>query len=74
MTPNRQGAGVPSDTPASGKPRRYVLDNAAKLYPSVATKDWSSVYRVSVTPREAIDPAALQVAASGVLPRFLPWP
>lgn len=52
------------------KPRRFALDNAGKLYPSVATKKWSSVYRVSVQMREVVEASALQRASDRVLPRF----
>ncbi|MBE5783145.1 MAG: alcohol acetyltransferase [Clostridiales bacterium] len=50
--------------------RWFRLDNAAKLYPAVATSRWSSIFRVSVELSEFIDPAILQQAADLVLPRF----
>ena len=64
-------AGTPVYAPAFGrKIRRYALDNAAKLYPSVATKDWSNVYRILVTMRSPVNYQALQTAVDRVLPRF----
>ena len=71
MLTKASSVGVPIYTPAFGrKARRYALDNAAKLYPSVATKDWSNVYRVVVTMRSPVKYQALQAAVDCVLPRF----
>lgn len=50
--------------------RWFKLDNAGKLYPAIATAQWSSVFRVSVVLREEIAPATLQQAVNRVLPRF----
>lgn len=50
--------------------RWFKLDNAAKLYPAVATSRWSCIFRVSAELEEAIDPFLLQKALNRVLPRF----
>ena len=47
----------------------YRLDNAAKLYPSIKTSRWSSVYRLSVSLTEPIDKALLERAADIALKR-----
>lgn len=46
------------------------LDNAAKLYPAVRTKNWSNVFRLSATLTELIDPAFLQSALESTIKRF----
>lgn len=46
------------------------LDNAAKLYPSVKTKNWSNVFRLSATVNEKIDPDVLQNALDITVRRF----
>jgi NRPS condensation-like uncharacterized protein len=46
------------------------LDNTANLFPSIAGEDMTNVYRISVTLKEAIDPACLQKALDMVLPKF----
>lgn len=46
------------------------LDNAAKLYPAVKTKNWSNVFRLSITLNEKIDPAVLQSALNVTIRRF----
>jgi len=46
------------------------LDNTAHLFPVISGEDMSSVYRISVTLREEIEPELLQQALDTVLPRF----
>lgn len=46
------------------------LDNAAKLYPAVKTKNWSNVFRLSVTLKDKIDPDILQSALNTTVKRF----
>ncbi|MDE5937281.1 MAG: alcohol acetyltransferase, partial [Ruminococcus sp.] len=46
------------------------LDNAAKLYPAVKTKNWCNVFRLSVTISEKIDPDILQSALNVTVRRF----
>ena len=48
----------------------FKLDNAAKLYPAVATSRWTSAYRVSAELYEPVQPALLRRAVDRVLPRF----
>ena len=55
----------------NGKRKRWFkLDNAAKLYPAVATSRWSSMYRVSALLASPVDKETLQRAVDMVLPRF----
>ncbi|MBS1413277.1 MAG: hypothetical protein HPZ00_08215 [Christensenellaceae bacterium] len=42
----------------------YRLDNAAKLYPSIKTSRWSSVYRLSISLAEPVDKNLLEQAAA----------
>ncbi len=46
------------------------LDNTAHLFPVIAGEDMTSVYRISVTLKEEIDPKLLQQALDMVLPKF----
>lgn len=46
------------------------LDAAAKLFPSVTSKNNSSVFRVSVVMREEVDPKTLQLAVNIIYERF----
>lgn len=46
------------------------LDNTALLFPVIANESMSSVYRISVTLTEEIDPNVLQKALDHVLPLF----
>lgn len=48
----------------------YKLDLSANVYPTLQRKDFSSVYRVSVTLKELIQPDILQQAVDMTLPRF----
>ncbi|AGC67328.1 hypothetical protein Cst_c03040 [Thermoclostridium stercorarium subsp. stercorarium DSM 8532] len=55
-----------------GKKNRtwYRLDNAAILYPSIQTDRISTVFRLSATLTEAVDPFLLQTALTKVIDRF----
>lgn len=55
---------------AEQKRRWMRLDNAAKLYPAVRTKNWCNVFRLSITLDEPIDPAVLQAALHATVKRF----
>lgn len=58
---------------AGTKPKKkqwFKLDNAAKLYPAIATSRWSSVFRATVVLKETVDPVLLQRAVDHILPRF----
>ena len=46
------------------------LDNAAKIYPAARRRNWSNVYRQSVTLSEPVDLAVLQRALDATVPRF----
>ena len=46
------------------------LDNAAKIYPAARRRNWSNVYRQSVTLREEVDVPVLQSALEVVVHRF----
>ena len=48
----------------------YKLDLSANVYPTLQRKDFSSVYRISVTLKEEIKPELLQQALDMTLPRF----
>ncbi len=51
--------------------RRWMrLDNAAKIYPAARSKDWSCLFRLSVTLTERVDTAVLQAALDATVPRF----
>lgn len=57
----------------AGKSRKdvwYKLDLSAIVYPTLQRRDFSSVYRLSVVLKEAIDPDLLQQALDMTLPRF----
>lgn len=50
---------------------RWVrLDNAAKIYPAARRKNWSNVFRQSVTLREAVDTDVLRSALDVTVKRF----
>lgn len=48
----------------------YKLDLSANVYPTLQRKNFSSVYRVSVTMKEDVNPELLQKALDMTLPRF----
>ena len=53
------------------KKLRWVkLDNAAKIYPAARRKNWSNLFRLSVTLKEAVDPAVLEKALDVTVKRF----
>lgn len=53
------------------KPLRWVrLDNAAKIYPAARRKNWSNIYRESVTLREDVDCDVLKSALEVTMGRF----
>ncbi len=53
------------------KTLRWVrLDNAAKIYPAARRKNWSNVYRQSVTLNEAVDNLILKAALEVTVKRF----
>lgn len=53
------------------KKLRWVrLDNAAKIYPAARRRNWSNVYRQSVTLKEDVDREVLQSALAVTVKRF----
>ena len=53
------------------KTLRWVrLDNAAKIYPAARRKNWSNIYRQSVTLREDVDKDVLKSALEVTVKRF----
>ncbi len=48
----------------------YKLDLSAIVYPTLQRRDFSSVYRLSVLLKEAINPEVLQRAVDMTMPRF----
>ncbi len=55
----------------TAKPPRWVrLDNAAKIYPAARRKNWSNVFRQSVTLFEEVDTAVLKTALDVTVKRF----
>ena len=63
----------PKPTGRANKGKRdiwYKLDLSAIVYPTLQRRDFSSVYRLSVVLKEAIDPVLLQTALDRTLPRF----
>lgn len=52
------------------RPRWMKLDNAAKIYPAAMRRNWSNVFRESITLKEKIDPDILQSALEVTVRRF----
>ena len=48
----------------------YKLDNSAKIYPAVMSREWAAVFRVSVTLKEPIQPEILQQALEDTVSRI----
>ncbi len=46
------------------------LDNAAKIYPAARRRNWSNVFRLSMTLKEDVDPVTLQAALDVTARRF----
>ncbi|MBQ9193040.1 MAG: hypothetical protein IJ156_04905 [Bacteroidales bacterium] len=51
-------------------PARMRIDNAANIYPASLSKHYASLYRMSVTLTEPVDPAVLQTALVTVADRL----
>ena len=56
---------------AKHRPAWVKLDNTALLFPAIASREMSNVYRIAVTLKEEIDGDLLQKAQDIVLPQFL---
>lgn len=50
--------------------RWMKLDNAAKIYPAAKRRDWSNIFRLSVTLDSPVDPDILQQALERTIRRF----
>ncbi|WP_341876987.1 hypothetical protein [Defluviitalea saccharophila] len=48
----------------------YKLDNAGKLYPSITSTRVSTVFRVSATLYDEVNPTLLQIALNNIIERF----
>lgn len=46
------------------------LDNSAKIYPAVRTRDWAAMFRVSVTLKDEVDQGLLERALADTLKRI----
>ena len=58
-------------SPKGTKPLRWLrLDNAAKIYPAARRRNWSNVFRQSVTLRDDVDTDILQAALDVTVKRF----
>lgn len=57
-------------TKHAGRPGWLKLDNAAKIYPPSASRRWQSMFRLSVTLTEDVDPALLARAQERTLARM----
>ena len=55
---------------AKNRLRWLRLDNAAKIYPAARRRNWSNVFRQSVTLTEEVDTAVLKSAVEIVVKRF----
>lgn len=55
----------------AGRQLRWMkLDNAAKIYPAARRRNWSNIFRLSITLTEEIDPKILQSALEVTVKRF----
>ncbi len=55
----------------SGHSRMWMpLDNAALIFPAIRRRNWSNLFRESVTLTEAVDPVLLQRAVDELMARF----
>ncbi len=53
------------------QPLRWMkLDNAALIYPAARRRNWTNVFRLSVSFRDEVDPVLLQQALNNTVPRF----
>lgn len=55
---------------AQKKPKWFRLDNAAKIYPAARRKNWSNVFRLSLSLKEDVDKEVLQSALDVTVRRF----
>ncbi len=61
---------VHSHIPHQKKLRWMKLDNAAKIFPAARRRNWSNVFRLSATLREAVDKEVLKSALDVTVRRF----
>ncbi len=48
----------------------FKLDNAGKLYPAIRSSTWSSLYRLTISLYQSVNPEILQKAVESIRPRF----
>ena len=58
------------EAPKTEKKSWYRLDNSAKIYPAVRSRSWASMFRVSLTLGEPVDPEVLQTALEDTVRRI----
>ena len=56
--------------PYSRKLKWFALDNSAKIYPAARRRNWSNVFRLSMTLDEDVDRECLKIALDIVVRRF----
>ena len=70
VTSKREERGISMSKKNSKNLRWLRLDNAAKIYPAARRKNWSNVFRQSVTLCEEVDVAVLKSALDVTVRRF----
>lgn len=58
------------EAPKTVKKNWYRLDNSAKIYPAVMSRNWGLYVPVSLTLKEPVDPAVLQAALEDTVRRI----
>ena len=56
--------------PSERKLRWMKVDNAGKIYPAAKNKEWTNLFRLSMTLTEPVDPVILQSALDVTVKRF----
>ena len=56
--------------PSERKLRWMKVDNAGKIYPAAKNKEWTNLFRLSMTLAEPVDPVILQSALDVTVKRF----
>lgn len=53
------------EAPKTVKKNWYRLDNSAKIYPAVMSRNWASMFRVSLTLKEPVDRSGIPLLQTG---------